>query len=294
MSVLADLEEYLRYMGQIGYSGLALEHNPFEPPAPAPPRARTPAPHATPAGPRAVPPPAGLQPPAPPPGKAARPKQVNKPQIPNVASIMSMITAAAPVEDTRKMAASVEGDNGMDLLRGLYKTFSTCQACALGTTRRQFVFGEGPPESSIMFVGDGPSPHDNQSGRPFSDDAGQLLTKIIQGMKLERKAVFITNVVKCRPPDRNPLPDEINSCAPLLERQIEAVKPRVIVALGSTALRFFIGPNVSIMRSRGAFVEWRGIPVMPTFHPSYILRNPRSKREVWEDLKKVMARLSAS
>lgn len=296
METLRDLEEYLVYMQQIGYSGLAVDHNPF---TPAPPKAvqvsRTavqpaPARHAPaqPAPPRSAPVPNKPVP--------MREPRTSKPApsraIPNLHSIMDMVSA--PAEDTAAKVKAVTGQTPVDVLRGLYRAFEACQACALGTTRNSFVFGEGPPDAALMFVGESPGVEDDQSGRTFSQtgEAGKLLTRIIEGMGFQREQVFVTTTVKCHPPEqRTPLPDELASCAPVLVRQIETVNPRVIVALGPGPLRFFLGPDTSFARSRGRFFQWRGIQVMPTYDPAYIIRNPVSKRDTWEDLKQVLSLL---
>lgn len=287
-AVMERLADYLGYMRDMGFGGLALEENPFVTEAPAPVTARTGSPARHAARPSAAPAP-------------ARPRAVPSPppaaqlDIPNVASILDMATPGSPIDENERKAAAVTGDSSEDLLRNLYQAFHNCEACALGTTRTKFVFGEGPPRAELMFVGEGPGRDEDLSGRPFVGPAGQLLDKIIMAMGYQRGQVFIANVVKCRPPEnRVPLPDEMAACAPLLKRQIEAVGPRVIVVLGSTALRYFVGAAASIMRMRGKFFQWEGRDIMPTFHPAYILRNPRAKREVWDDMKSVLAHLKKS
>jgi len=274
---LEQLEHYLAYMRELGFRGLALERNPFQAAKPQPAAAAPPRP----AAPRAKP------------AAAPQPKDKGKKkEIPNLFSIMDMMDAATPAEDTRRKAEAVSGADPEEILRNLYQAFHNCEACALSTTRREFVFGEGPPTADLMFVGEGPGQEEDRTGRPFVGDAGQLLTRIIQSMGFQRHEVFIANVVKCRPPrNRTPLPDEIASCSPLLVKQIETVAPKIIIALGASALRFFKGEAASIMRSRGRFFNWREYTVMPTFHPAYILRNPRAKRDVWEDVKQVMLKL---
>ena len=168
-----------------------------------------------------------------------------------------------------------------------------CRDCPLAQTRTQVVFGDGNPDTPLMLIGEGPGEQEDATGVPFVGRAGQLLTDIIQkGMGLKRSEVYIANVVKCRPPEnRKPLPDEMAACLPFLEAQIAAVSPEVIVALGATALEALLGRQAPITRVRGQWMEWRGVPLMPTFHPSYLLRNPAAKREVWRDIQAVMARL---
>jgi DNA polymerase len=194
-------------------------------------------------------------------------------------------------EQTTK-AAACAGSDAIQSLRALYQGFQHCKACTLGQHRQHFVFGEGHHAAKVMFVGEGPGHEEDQSGRPFVGAAGQLLDKIITAMGLERKDVFIANVVKCRPPqNRTPTQLEIETCAPLLIRQIELVSPQIIVCLGKTPLYFFSGSPKSIVRARGTFFDFRGIPVMPTYHPAYLLRNAKAKHEVWQDVQKVMERL---
>jgi DNA polymerase len=167
-----------------------------------------------------------------------------------------------------------------------------CTRCKLHEGRTNIVFGVGNPEARLMFVGEGPGADEDEQGMPFVGRAGQLLTQIIKAMGFERDDVYIANVVKCRPPgNRNPEPDEIERCEPFLMRQIDAIRPVVIVALGKFAAQTLLRSDVPITRLRGRFLTLRDIDVMPTFHPSYLLRNPAAKRDVWDDMKMVMARL---
>jgi DNA polymerase len=161
--------------------------------------------------------------------------------------------------------------------------------------RRQVVFGVGNPDADLMFVGEAPGADEDIQGIPFVGRAGQLLTKMIQAIQLERDQVYIANVIKCRPPDnRNPEPDEIDTCQPFLFRQIAAVRPKVIVALGSFAAKTLLKTQDSISRLRGRVYDFQGAKLIPTFHPSYLLRSPQFKREAWEDLKKARALLTLS
>jgi uracil-DNA glycosylase family 4 len=165
-----------------------------------------------------------------------------------------------------------------------------CTRCKLGALgRRQVVFGEGDPDADLMFVGEGPGADEDEQGVPFIGRAGQLLTKIIEAIQLTRNDVYIANVVKCRPPqNRNPEPDEINTCEPFLFQQIEIIKPKVVVALGKFAAQTLLCSEDPISRLRGRIFDYRsGAKLVPTFHPAYLLRNPSSKREVWEDMKLV-------
>jgi DNA polymerase len=151
------------------------------------------------------------------------------------------------------------------------------------------VFGEGSPEAELVFVGEAPGGDEDLQGKPFVGRAGQLLTKIILAMGLKREDVYICNILKCRPPqNRNPLPEEIASCEPFLIRQLEALRPRVICALGSFAAHTLIQSDVPITALRGRFHDYQGIPLMPTYHPAYLLRNPGAKKQVWEDVQKIM------
>ena len=157
------------------------------------------------------------------------------------------------------------------------------------------VFGVGNPDADLMFVGEAPGADEDIQGIPFVGRAGQLLTKMIQAIQLERDQVYIANVIKCRPPDnRNPEPDEIATCEPFLFRQIEAIRPKVIVALGSFAAKTLLKTQDSISRLRGRVYDFQGAKLIPTFHPSYLLRSPQFKREAWEDLKKARALLTLS
>jgi uracil-DNA glycosylase len=167
-----------------------------------------------------------------------------------------------------------------------------CTRCKLHTGRTHLVFGVGSAETRLMFVGEGPGAEEDEQGIPFVGRAGQLLTQIIKAMGFDREAVYIANVVKCRPPgNRNPEPDEIEQCEPFLMRQIDVIKPAIIVALGKFAAQTLLRTTEPISKLRGRFREIGDIRVMPTFHPSYLLRNPEAKRAVWEDMKLVMAAL---
>ncbi|MDH4163510.1 MAG: uracil-DNA glycosylase [Nitrospirota bacterium] len=168
-----------------------------------------------------------------------------------------------------------------------------CTRCKLSKGRSTIVFGEGNPKAEILFIGEGPGFEEDQQGRPFVGAAGQLLTDIIvKGMKLRREDVYICNIVKCRPPDnRNPEPDEVDACIGFVKQQIAAIKPRVIVTLGNVPTQNLLGTKQGITKVRGIWQEYDGIPVMPTFHPSYLLRSPGEKKLAWEDIKMVMTKL---
>jgi uracil-DNA glycosylase len=170
-----------------------------------------------------------------------------------------------------------------------------CTRCKLHTLgRKQVVFGVGSPNADLMFVGEAPGADEDIQGEPFVGRAGQLLTKIIEAIGMKREDVYIANVIKCRPPgNRNPEPDEVDQCEPFLFRQIDAIKPKVIVALGKFAAQSLLRTNDPITRIRGREYTYRNAILMPTYHPAYLLRNPASKREVWEDMKRVRSILSA-
>lgn len=171
-----------------------------------------------------------------------------------------------------------------------------CHRCKLGSGRTHLVFGAGNPRARIMFIGEGPGRDEDLQGEPFVGRAGQLLTDIItKGMGLKRADVYIANVVKCRPPEnRNPEADEVASCEPFLKKQIELVRPEIIVALGKFAVQTLLQSKVPITRLRGNWHSYQGIRLMPTFHPAYLLRNPGDKKLVWEDIKKVLNEMRGS
>ncbi len=163
-----------------------------------------------------------------------------------------------------------------------------CRRCKLHRTRHTIVFGEGNKDAKLMLIGEGPGYDEDVQGRPFVGKAGQLLTKILQSIHVQREEVYITNIVKCRPPqNRNPEPDEIESCYPFLLRQIRAIRPKMIVALGKVAAQTLLKTDTTITALRGKFFDLPGIKVIPTYHPAYLLRNPERKREVWEDMKRI-------
>ena len=185
-------------------------------------------------------------------------------------------------------------DDPATALAALRAEIGDCTRCRLSEKRTQVVFGVGSPGARLMFVGEAPGADEDAQGEPFVGRAGQLLTKIIEAMGLRRADVYIANIVKCRPPEnRVPLPDEVGTCSPFLMRQIGIIRPRVIVCLGTPSAQTLLGTRETITRLRGRFREVGGVRVMPTFHPAYLLRNPAAKREVWEDMKQVMAALAA-
>lgn len=167
-----------------------------------------------------------------------------------------------------------------------------CRRCPLCQGRKNIVFGVGNPEARIVFVGEAPGRDEDIKGEPFVGEAGRLLDRILFAMGLRREDVYICNVEKCRPPqNRDPRPEEIEACEPFLKRQLEAIRPEIIVSLGRFSAQTLLREETAIGRLRGGWRQYEGIPLMPTFHPAYLLRNPAGKREVWEDMKAVMKRL---
>jgi uracil-DNA glycosylase family 4 len=205
------------------------------------------------------------------------PSLVNKEQTP--------ATKTGNVPKTEKLAPCKS-----PALTAVREELGNCTRCKLHKGRKTIVFGEGNPSSALVFVGEGPGYEEDQQGRPFVGAAGQLLTDIIvKGMKLRREDVYICNIVKCRPPNnRNPEPDEIDACEPFLLKQLEAIKPKIIIALGNIAAKTLLKTGEGITSLRGRWQKYHGIPVMPTFHPAYLLRNPKDKALVWKDIKKVI------
>ncbi len=173
-------------------------------------------------------------------------------------------------------------------LKQVRQEMGDCKRCKLASTRTNVVFGDGDPKAGLVFVGEGPGADEDKQGLPFVGKAGQLLTRIIEAMELKRGEVYICNIVKCRPPgNRNPEPDEIAACEPFLIQQLEAINPRIICTLGTFASQTLLRTKTPISRLRGKFHEYRGIKLMPTFHPAFLLRNPNMKRAVWEDMQLV-------
>ncbi|MBI4397750.1 MAG: uracil-DNA glycosylase [Candidatus Omnitrophica bacterium] len=178
-------------------------------------------------------------------------------------------------------------------LEALNKIVRPCTLCPeLANTRKSVVFGSGDSEAELLFVGEAPGFEEDLQGLPFVGKAGQLLTKIIESIGFKRGEVYIANVLKCRPPaNRNPLPEEVINCQPYLKQQIAIIQPKIICVLGNFAAQTLLGTGTSITRLRGNWGSYEGIPVMPTFHPAYLLRNPADKRKTWEDMKMIRERL---
>jgi len=221
---------------------------------------------------------------------------------PAVAPVTASAVTVAPVmadalRDTRRSTTASDPASGTlgepRRLEALAEIVQGCTRCGLCKQRKQTVFARGTGSSGVCFVGEGPGADEDAQGLPFVGKAGQLLDRMIEAMGLGRDEVYVCNIVKCRPPDnRKPEPDEMAACMPYLNEQLELIAPRVIVALGATAVQGLLGTSEGIMRMRGKWKSYRGqIDVMPTFHPAYLLRTPAAKREVWEDLQEVLRRI---
>ena len=197
------------------------------------------------------------------------------------------------IKHERKIATPVAPVES-DTLGSLEKSLTSCQLCALAKCRKKVVFGEGNPHAHIMFIGEGPRASEDESGRPFVGLAGQLLTKIIENvLHVKRSEVYIANIVKCRPPkNRVPFPEEVDACKPFLLQQIAQIKPRIIVALGSTSYHHLTGEfDSKITQVRGQVMAFGDAKLIPTYHPSFLLRNPSAKKEVYLDMLKVKSLL---
>jgi uracil-DNA glycosylase family 4 len=202
-------------------------------------------------------------------------------------------------DESKRLGGHAKQQSSSDkqaMLDQIKQKFANCAKCPLATQgRQQVVFGVGNPNAELMFVGEGPGRDEDAQGKPFVGRAGQLLTKIIEAMKLTRDDVYISNVIKCRPPEnRAPLSTESEVCKDLiLFKEIEIIKPKIICALGATALQGLMGDGFSISKVRGTFLQFKDILVMPTYHPAYLLRNPDAKRFVWEDMKVILEQLKS-
>ncbi len=180
-------------------------------------------------------------------------------------------------------------------LEEIRREIGNCRKCKLHRTRQTIVFGEGNPQARLMVIGEGPGYDEDVQGRPFVGKAGQLLTKILQSIGVARNEVYIANIIKCRPPqNRNPEPDEIESCFPFLLKQIEAVQPKIICALGTFSAQTLLRTDAKITALRGKAYHFSNIRIFPTYHPAYLLRNPEKKREVWEDMQRIAKALAES
>jgi uracil-DNA glycosylase family 4 len=220
------------------------------------------------------------------------PKPAAKPALPKPAPIVAPVIPKAvplPVVAGPSLFESMEKVAGDSLLK-TREDLGECTRCKLHKTRNTIVFGDGNPRAELVFVGEGPGADEDAQGLPFVGRAGKLLTQMIEAMGLQRKDVYICNVVKCRPPEnRQPEEDEVKTCSPFLLRQIDVIAPKVIVCLGATAAKTLLQTNRGISQFRGEWLDFRGRKLMATYHPAYLLRNPPAKSEVWKDLQKVMA-----
>jgi len=228
---------------------------------------------------------------APAPRAAARP-ETHAPALPAPAAMPpggELFTLAGHPQDALR--------DSVERLREIREEIGDCARCKLHAARTHIVFGVGNPRAALMFVGEGPGADEDARGEPFVGRAGQKLNEMIRSIGLEREEVYIANVVKCRPPEnRAPEPDEVGTCARFLFAQIEAIRPRVIVALGAPATKTLLGTRAGITQIRGTWGAFRGIPVMPTFHPAYLLRayTPENRRKIWDDLKAARAKMGES
>ncbi|MEZ5063330.1 MAG: uracil-DNA glycosylase [bacterium] len=232
----------------------------------------------------------------------AEPAEVGAPRVRPAARVVESGRAAATVEGSSgpavtpaaasapapaaRVLAPWEGDPARaDSLGGLHDLYAACERCALGKTRKNFVFGVGAADARVMFVGEAPGRDEDLQGEPFVGAAGQLLNKILAAIEFAREDVYIANILKCRPPgNRDPRPEEIASCEPILRRQIELIRPVVLCTLGAFAARTMLGVTSGISRLRGRVHDYRGIPLVATYHPAALLRNPAWKRPTWEDV----------
>jgi uracil-DNA glycosylase len=246
---------------------------------------------------KAAPPPAAQPPPpAPPPAPAPRalspePERpmAARPAMPRAEPPPAVLLDVPP--QSRPFAGPLPGvvDGEPPTLDQIRRELGDCRRCKLCSGRKNIVFGSGNPRAELVFVGEGPGADEDVQGVPFVGAAGQLLTKMIEAMGYNRDQVYICNVVKCRPPNnRNPEPDEVAACEPFLRAQLQAVRPKAIVALGKFAAQTLLRDSTPITRMRGQWREYEGIKLMPTFHPAYLLRQPAEKKKAWEDLQQVM------
>jgi len=215
--------------------------------------------------------------------KSPAQREIERPDAPQVKEIL--VSPTAPLFEAVDKVKD-------DTLLKIREDLGECTRCKLHKTRNKIVFGDGNPKAQLVFVGEGPGAEEDMQGLPFVGRAGKLLTQMIEAMGLQRKDVYICNVVKCRPPEnRAPEPDEVATCSPFLLRQIDTIAPKVVVCLGAVAAKTLLNTTKGISQFRGQWLQWRGHKLMATYHPAYLLRNPPAKSEVWKDLQKVMAEL---
>ncbi len=224
------------------------------------------------------------------PEESALPKSATKPK-PELEKAPSPLNDILPPPTAPSLFESVDKVKDDTLLR-IREDIGDCTRCKLHKGRNKIVFGDGNPKAELVFIGEGPGADEDMQGLPFVGRAGKLLTQMIEAMGLQRKDVYICNVVKCRPPEnRAPEPDEVATCSPYLLRQIDVIQPKVIVCLGAVAAKTLLETTKGISQFRGQWLPWRGHKLMATYHPAYLLRNPNAKGEVWKDLQRVMAEL---
>jgi uracil-DNA glycosylase len=224
-------------------------------------------------------------------GQTNLPKPLRKPELPKMvsASVPKFVPPPLPVPAGPSLFDASDKIVDDTLLR-IRQDLGECTRCRLHRGRHTIVFGDGHPKAELVFVGEGPGADEDAQGLPFVGRAGKLLTQMIEAMGLQRRDVYICNVVKCRPPEnRTPEDDEIRTCSPYLLRQIEVINPKVIVCLGAVAAKTLLETNRGISQFRGQWLDYRGKKLLATYHPAYLLRNPNAKGEVWKDLQKVMA-----
>ncbi len=207
--------------------------------------------------------------------------ETSKPMVAEEVSLFGDAVAPNPVISTESWAAS-------ESLEALDKLICTCVKCPLGFTRTKFVFGVGNPKATLMIIGEAPGADEDAQGEPFVGRAGQLLNKILEAINFKRSDVYICNILKCRPPNnRKPVPEESEACKPYLKKQIDLIKPKIILCLGLTAAENLLGTKESMTKLRGRVMQYENVPVMITYHPAALLRNPNWKRPAWEDVQAV-------
>lgn len=206
-----------------------------------------------------------------------------------IESQSAQLSGANQTQQCFETDADLQG--ALDTIR---EELGDCKRCGLAASRSKVVYGVGNPNARLILVGEAPGPEENLRGEPFVGEAGQLLDRILLAMGLQREDVYLCNVLKCPPPnDRDPQPEEVAACEAFLTRQIAAIRPQVIIGLGAFAVQSLLKSKESISRLRGEWQSYQGIPLMPTYHPAYLLRNPEGKRDVWEDMKEVLRRLNS-
>ena len=210
-----------------------------------------------------------------------------------ITDFRSMLLQNNKHDISRKIKSEqTNNDNSQSKLMSLEKEAKMCRKCEIAKARKNMVFGAGNPEADLMLIGEAPGYYEDIQGKPFVGKAGQLLNKMFEAINFKRSSLYIANTLKCRPPDnRNPQPTEIENCIHFLEKQIEIIKPKMICTLGKYAAQTILRTDESISRLRGKLLSYNGIPVIPIYHPSYLLRNPSAKKETWGDLKVIRKKI---